>query len=251
MDKLHNCLTYQEIKEKYQIGITTAKSHIDDVLKAILSSFENENVVTFPSKQQREQMVKILKVKGVPVPDVLFAADGCHTRCTGRKIKERISKKYNWLPCFTVTFIMERVLGTICAFNVDQAATKHDIRVLRESWFYQNLNELMDGWIILADKGYVGVHKDGINCIAAVLRDNMKARKKFSKQYWQSVNIARSDVERIFGDFFYNKFTQLGQWPGKSKKTFTDFSANVICAVILYNIIKKHFRATKFLLKSD
>lgn len=251
LDKLHNCLSYHEIKEKYKVGITTAKNHIDDILKAILSTFENENVVAFPDKQQRKKMVKILKLKGSPVPHALFAVDGSHTRCTGRHVKERISKKYNWLPCFNVTFIVERVLGTICAFNIDKAASKHDITTLRESWFYQHLNELMCGWVILADKGYIGVQKDGINCIAAVLRKNMKARKKFSKEYWNQVNIARSDVERIFGDFFSNKFTQLGKWPGKSKKTFVDFSANSICCIILYNVIKKHFRQTKFLLHNN
>ena len=249
LDKLHNCLTYQQIKAKYCIGMTTARNHINDILQAILNSFENENVVSFPNKKQRERMVKILKTKNVPVPDALFALDGSHTRCTGRHIRERISKKYNWLPCFNVTFIIERVLGTVCAFNLDSAASKHDITTLRESWFYQHLNELMNGWIILADKGYVGVQKDGINCIAAVLRKNMKARKHFSKGYWHQVNVARSDVERTFGDFFHNKFTQLGQWPGKSNSTFTEFSANVICCIILYNTIKTNFRPAHFLLK--
>ena len=251
LDKLHNCLKYQQIKVKYKIGITTAKNYIDDILKAVLLAFENENIVTFPDKTQREKMVRILKLKGSPVPDGLFAIDGSHTRCTGRHITERITRKYNWLPCFNVTFIIERVLGTVCAFNIDRAARKHDITTLRESWFYQYLNELMNGWIILADKGYIGVHKDGINCIAAVLRMNMKGRKHFSKEYWKALNIARSDVERIFGDFFHNKFTQLGKWPGKSAKTFTEFSANVICAIILYNSVKKNFRQTKFLMKQD
>ena len=250
LDKLHNCLAYQEIKTKYHIGITTAKCHVEDILKAILKSFENENVVAFPNKTSRERMVTILKAKGAPVPDAIFAVDGSHPRCTGRHIRQRISHKYKWLPCFNVTYIIERVFGTVCAFNIDAAAVKHDITVLREAWFYQHLNELMSGWIILADKGYVGVQKDGINCIAAVLRKDMKARKQFSKDYWKKLNIARSDVERIFGDFFYNKFTQLGHWPGKSKSTFLEFSANVICCIILYNTVKMKFRPTKFLMNT-
>ncbi len=85
--------------------------------------------------------------------DALFSLDGSHTRCTGRNYTERLSFKYRWLPCFNVLFIIERVFGTVCAFNIDPAASKHDITVLKESWFYQNLNEIMDGWMILADKG--------------------------------------------------------------------------------------------------
>ena len=251
LDKLHNCLSYQEIKEKYQIGTATAKGYINDVLKAIFKSFENKNVVAFPTEAQRHVMVEILKSKGSPVPGVLFAIDGSHQRCTGRHIKERVSHKYRWLPCFNVTFIIERAMGTVCAFNIDPAATKHDITILRESWFYQHLDEILGGWIMLADKGYVGVHKDGIKSIAAVLRKDMRARKNFSSKYWHEVNVARSDVERIFGDFFYNKFTQLGRWPGKSKQTFLDFSSNVIGCIILYNSIKTNFRATHFLLKKD
>jgi len=91
----------------------------------------------------------------------------------------------------------------------------------------------MDGWMILADKGYIGAQHD-VNCIAAVLRKNMKGRKLFSKHYWHQFNAARADVERSFGDFFHNKFTQLSRWPGKSKKTFIDFSANVICCVMCF-----------------
>ena len=77
----------------------------------------------------------------------------------------------------------------------------------------------------------------------------MKAKNQFSKVYWKKLNVARSDVERIFGDFFYNKFKQLGKWTGKSKATFIEFSANVICCIILYNAIKLNFRQTNFLLK--
>ncbi len=65
-----------------------------------------------------------------------------------------------------------------------------------------------------------------------------KVRKDYSKKYWRELNVARSEVERSFADFFHDKFTQLGKWPGKSKKTFIDFSANVICGIILYNLFK-------------
>ena len=34
----------------------------------------------------------------------------------------------------------------------------------------------MDGWVILADKVYLGAKKDGVKCIAAALRRNMKEK---------------------------------------------------------------------------
>ena len=248
IDKLHNCLSYHQINDKYQIGVATAKSHIDDILKAIIKSFRGTNVVSLPTLDQRLQMVKILKQKGAPMPDAIFSVDGSHTRCTGRDIQERVSHKYRWLPCFNVMFLIERVFGTIVAFSLDPAATKHDIKVLKESWFGRELDEVMDGWIILADKGYIGYKG---KCVAPVLRLNMKERKAYSKNYWYNFNVARSDVERIFGDFFYNKFKQLGKWTGKSLTTFTEFSANVICCIILYISIKMNFRQTNFLLRQN
>ena len=133
LDKLHNCLSYQQIKDSYQIGITTAKFFVNDMLKAILKSFENKKVVAFPPEDQKQVMEQILKQKGANMPYALFSVDGCHTRCTGRQIRERLSYKYQWLPCFSVTFIMEKVFGTVYAFNLDQSAAKHDITVLREA----------------------------------------------------------------------------------------------------------------------
>lgn len=67
----------------------------------------------------------------------------------------------------------------------------------------------------------------------------MENKEAYSKNFWYQFNVARANVERIFADFFYNKFTQLGEWPGTSKKTFIDFSANVTSAVIVYNVLKK------------
>ena len=248
LDKLHNCLSYHQIENKYQIGIATAKSHVDDILKAIIKSFHGTNVISLPTLEDRLQMVKVLKQKGVPMPDALFSVDGSHPRCTGRHRSERVSHKYRWLPCFNVMFLIERVFGTVVAFNLDPAAAKHDIKVLRESWFGSELDEIMDGWIILADKGYIGYKS---KCVAPVLRLNMKERKCYSKKYWYEFNVARSDVERVFGDFFHNKFTQLGKWKGKSATTFTEFSANVICCIIFYNSVKMHFRQANWLLKQD
>ena len=67
-----------------------------------------------------------------------------------------------------------------------------------------------------------------------------KLRKKFSAQYWRNFNAARSQVERVFAHVFSNKFTQLGHWNGKSRSTFIEFCANVICSIIMYNALKKH-----------
>lgn len=105
--------------------------------------------------------------------------------------------------------------------------------------FYQHLDEILDGWIILADKGHVGAYKE-LNCIAAVLKENQKERKLYSKEYWRKLNIARSDVERTFAGFFYNKSTQLGRWPGKSEATFVEFSANVIFVPSLSTTILRY-----------
>ena len=242
LDKLHNELGYQQLSIKYHVGSSTVKLHITDILQAILKSFKNENVVTFPNKQQREQMVKILKAKGMEMPDAWASLDGSHVKCRGRRIKDRLSYKYkSTTACFNVLFIIERVFGTICAFNIDASSRKHDITVLRESWFYQYLDEIMDGWIILADKGYLGVRHDGIKSIAAVLRRNMKGRKAFSDKFWYKMSVARSEVERVFSHFFWNKFKQLGNWPGISKNTFIEFGANLTCCVILYNSVKIEF----------
>jgi len=240
---MHNVLSYQQIRGKYHIGIATAKSHITDVLQAILKSFKNENVVRFPTAAQRIEMVKILKTKGAEMPDAWASMDGSHVKCSGRRFKERLSHKYkSTSACFNVLFIVERVMGTICAFNIDASARKHDMTVLRESWFYKYLDEIMDGWVILADKGYIGVRKDGVNCIAAVLRRNMKGRKAFSDEFWHKMSVARSESERIFSHFFWNKFKQLRTWSGKSKDTFIEFGANLTCCVILYNSVKIEFQ---------
>ena len=245
LDKMHNVLSYHQIRAKYYVGVATAKCHITDILQAILKSFKDENIVRFPNASQREKMVKILKARGVEMPDAWCSMDGSHVKCSGRRFKERLSHKYkNTSACFNVLFIVERVLGTICAFNIDASARKHDITVLRESWFYQYLDEIMDGWVILADKGYLGVRKDGLKCIAAVLRKNMKGRNAFSDQFWHRLSVARSESERIFSHFFWNKFKQLCNWSGKSKNTFIEFGANLTCCVILYNSVKFEFQQT-------
>ena len=244
LDKLHNCLSGLQMKQQYQIGIKTAYSHVQDVLNAVMRAYENKNVIRFPTITEREQMVHILKTKRVPMPDALFSLDGSHARCTGRHIRERLSFKYRWLPCFNVLFVTERVLSTICAFSIDPSSAKHDITVLREAPFFQKLNEEMDGWVIMADRGYVGINKPhlgGSSCIAPIAKKNMETvRPLYSKKYWKQMNIARGECERVFGQFFHNQFTQLGKWPGKSQDTFTDFSSNVVACIILYNLIKTH-----------
>ena len=242
LDKLHNELGYQQIPIKCPIGVSTAVSHNNNIVKEILKSFQKKNVIRFPDANQREKMVKILKAKGVEMPDAVASMDGSHVKCRGKSKKERLSyKSKSTVACCNVSFIVERVFHTICAFNNDANARKHDITVLRESWFYEYLDEIMDGWIILADKGYLGVRQDGVKCIAAILRRNMKGRKAFSKEFWHKMSVARSEVERTFSHFFWNKFRQLGNWPGIKENTFIEFGANLTCCVILYNSIKVQF----------
>ena len=241
LDKLHNSLSWEQTAIKYYIGRATGAIYVQDILTAIIKSYSNKNVITFLTEIQRIQMEKILKQRRAPVPDALFSLDGSHLRCTGRHISERLSVKYKWLPCFNALFIIERVFNTVCAVNLDPAARKHDITVLRDAWFYNEIEELMGRWIILADKGYQGVQHETSN-IAFVLKINDKNRKRFSDRFWKQINAARADVERVFAHFFYNKFTQLGAWKGKSGETFQDWALNVICCIIVYNTLKINFQ---------
>ena len=98
----------------------------------------------------------------------------------------------------------------------------------------------LDHRLVLADKGYVGVQNECKSIAVALKKGRKSQRKKFSKQYWYNFNSARSQVERVFAHMFSNKFTQLSRWPGKSRDTFLEFCSNVICSIILYNVLKKH-----------
>ena len=235
LDKLHNSLSWGTIQERYKIGTATAKGYLNDIMDGILKSFENENIIMFPTEKQRMAMVNVLMRRNSMMPLQLFTLDGKHALCTGRNDPERRSVKYRWLPCFNVMFVIERLFGTVCAFNMDKAASKHDITVLRDREFFRNIDEILDGWIVMADKGYIGsrnVH------IAAAMKRNDERRKWYSKEFWKIFNAARADSERVFAHFFYNKFTQLSKWPGKGSKAFIDWAKNVTCCIILYNYTK-------------
>ena len=105
LDRLHNCLSAEQMSDKYHIGCKTAYDHCSDIVHAILRTYgEDKNVITFPTKPERKIMVDILKRKNMPCPSALFAVDGSDTRCTGRHIMERLSHKYKWLPCFKVSY---------------------------------------------------------------------------------------------------------------------------------------------------
>jgi len=97
MDRLHCCLSSEEMSDKFHIGCKTAYSHCSDIVHAILKTYTADtDVIAFPTKSQRVKMVEILKRKGRPAPTALFAVDGSDTRCTGRHIMERLSRKYKW-----------------------------------------------------------------------------------------------------------------------------------------------------------
>ena len=153
LDRFHNCLSGEQMSDKYQIGCKTAYDHCSDIVQAILSTYADKNPISFPTMQERPQMVSILKLKKRPAPTALFSVDGSDLRCTGRHIAERRSRKYRWLPCFKITAVIERVLGTVCAVNVEPASTVHDIKTLRQAAFFQDIEKTMSGWIILSDKG--------------------------------------------------------------------------------------------------
>lgn len=236
LDKLHNKLKWKKVQKDYKIGTATAILYVKQVLTGIIKSFANKNVITFPNEAQRKKMVELNKIRNIPMPHGLYTMDGKHAKCLGHAIRKRMSHKFKFhLPCFNVLFVIERTFGTVCAFNLDESAVKHDITILRESAWFQNLNEVMNGWIIMADKGYLGAKS---NNIAAAFRRGMSARDEYSPQFWQKFNIARGDSERVFAHFFYNKFSQLGDWRGIGKRSFDDWALNVTCCIILYNIMK-------------
>ena len=117
-------------------------------------------------------MVEILKKKKVPMPSAVFSLDGKDALCQGQSHPERLSYKYRFLPCFSALFVIERVFGTVCAFNLDPSGKKHDVNVLRESFFYQHLDEIQQGWLVLADKGYTNE-----KVIVAAVKKNDRRRK--------------------------------------------------------------------------
>ena len=203
-------------------------------VKAILQTFQGTNIIGFPNKSEKYMMASILKKRNAALPHALFTFDGKDALCSGKNHAERLSYKYRFLPCFSALFVIERVFGTVCAFNLDPAGKKHDITVLRESYWYQNMEELMDGWLMLGDTGYKNEP-----AIAAAVRKTDYRRKMFSKSFWKEFNKARSDSERVFAHFFSNKFPLLSNWKGKKHNTFEDWAMNVTCCIILYNFFKK------------
>lgn len=236
LDRSHNQLGWNQCSRAYKIGRSTAKGYVRDVERGILNAFRGTDVIKWPSESEKKQMVEILKLKNAPMPQVPLSLDGKHARCLGKHHTERSSWKLRFQPCFNCLFIIERVFGTVVAFNLDKSARKHDIRVLRESEFYQNLDEIMDGWYILADKGYIGV--DVKSVVPAMDKKKMKQRKRWPKLFWKQFNDARNDSERTFSHFFYNKFSTLGNWQGKSQNTFVEWSSCVVCCIIMWNYLK-------------
>ena len=235
LDKMHNDLKWIDCKDKYNISTSCAIIYVQDVLKGIMKTFKNENIVTFPSEKQKLKMVSLNKMRNKDMPQASFTMDGKHAKCLGKHISERLSYKFKFkVPCFNVLFLIERTFGTICAFNLDCSTKKHDITVLRESLWFQNIEKLAHGWIILADKGYIGTE---IRNIAATLKDD-HSKNIYPDSFWKIFNVARSDSERVFAHFFANKFCQLGNWNGKGNKTFDDWALNVTCCIIVYNILK-------------
>ena len=237
IDRCHNKQNLHDLVKFYKIGISTAKGFFQEVEEAILKTFRKSNIISFPSEEQKIKMVEILKQRDVPMPHIIFTLDGKHARCTGMKHNERLSWKFHWKPCFNCLFVIERVFGTVCAFNLDASAKKHDITVLRDSAFIQNVDEVLNGWFTLADSGYIGIEHD-TNLIIPAPKLNSDKRKLCSQLFWRAFKDARNDSERIFAHVFYNKFPLLGNWPGKGENAFKEWCSSVLCCIILYNYFK-------------
>lgn len=96
IDRNHNAQYWHNIARQYKIGISTAKGYIKDVEKAIFKSFRNSKIINFPNAAQRLKMMQILKMRGVPLPHILFTLDDKHARCTGFQFIDRLSWKWKW-----------------------------------------------------------------------------------------------------------------------------------------------------------
>lgn len=238
LDKIHNDLSWNQVSKSYQIGVATAIQYVnEDLLPGIITAYQGSKIISFQNPQQRLTMVEMNKQRGISMAHALYTMDGKHVRCKGAHIKERGSHKHNFKPCFNCLFVIERTFGTVCAYNLDEHATKHDLTMLRESSWFQNLILLTDGWIIMADKGYEGVN---FPTIAPTFKKSNKRKKQWPREFWWKLQSARGDSERVFAHFFVNKYKQLSNWHGKGSNAFKKWALNMTCAIIIYNHLKLH-----------
>ena len=221
MDKLHNKLTWKQISRNYHISESNAIIFMDDLTEGIIEAYKDSNIISFPSKEEQQEMNKLLAMANKPMPNCSLNLDGKHARCKGLRKFERLSAKFNFhQACFNVLFVTERVFGTVCCLTLDKSAHKADIRVLRESTWFQELEQLTHGGIIMADKGYVGIES---SCIAAQQKKGMKMRSKFPSSFWSEMSKARSTCERVFSHIFVNKWPQLSMFFASEDKLFHDY----------------------------
>ena len=152
LDKLKNNISWKALSRYYHVSDDTAKKYVRHVLLGIVETYKKSTIISFPTELGMQTMVEINKIKGAPMPNCCLSMDGKHCMCKGAR-RNRMSKKLNHhKPCFNALFLAERTLNTIVAFNLDESSTKHDISVLRESHWFQNIEELAHGWCIMADK---------------------------------------------------------------------------------------------------
>ena len=124
---------------------------MENLLSGILKSYKDTDIISFPTKDELQEMSALLELKRKPMPGSALNMDGKHAICKGLHIFDRLSQKFNFHhACFNLLFVTERVMGSVCAFTLDSDARKHDINVLRESTWYQNLAEMANGAIIMA-----------------------------------------------------------------------------------------------------
>ena len=241
LHKLHGDLSWNEVSASYHIGVATAIGYVRDVLFGMMEAYKDSNIISFPKQDQRLRMVELNKRIEKEMPHALYTMDGKHARCLGARKRERRSQKYNFHPAFNALFVTERTFGTVCAFNLDESCRKHDITILRESKWFNSLELIANGWIIMADPGYLGSQTD--NIAATMKYTSKKKRNQWSPEFWKELQLARADAERVFAHFFVNKFPQLANWKGKGPNAFKDWALNVTCGIIVYNELKlRHAR---------
>ena len=123
--QLHSKLSWKKVAELYHISDSTAIEYVDNLCRGMIESYKDSNIVSFPSEQQRQHMMKLNKMRGKPMAHAIYSMDGKHARydsqffrqqmhfnntmfrCEGIHIKHRLSHKYHFFPCFNALFVSE------------------------------------------------------------------------------------------------------------------------------------------------
>ena len=222
---------------KWKIKSSTQFSFVREVTQTIVEAYENSDVLSLPDDRTRKMMQECIQMDPTKaLSNVLFVLDGAHKRCKGHKHRESLSWKYKWLPCYNIMFVVERVTGTIVAFTLHPHTMYHtDTTMLESSDFAEKYRA--EWGPVLVDSGYANNAR-----FAAIpgKKKHQHLKTIYSKQFFRKMKRSRMIVEQTFGIFFTSKFPRLGHWQGTGKYAFSEWSDNVVAAMILFNVMKRY-----------